>query len=60
MKDEVKLTIYSADLSTELSLPYADGGIKAGFPSPAQDYLTGRTGIIKFESLFKEMKRGGN
>jgi DNA polymerase V len=41
MKDEeVKLTIYLADLSTELSLPYADGGIKAGFPSPAQDYLT--------------------
>lgn len=40
MKDEVKLTIYSADLSTELELPYADGGIKAGFPSPAQDYLT--------------------
>ena len=40
MKDEVKLHIYSADLSTELSLPYADGGIKAGFPSPAQDYLT--------------------
>ena len=40
MKEEVKLHIYSADLSTELNLPYADGGIKAGFPSPAQDYLT--------------------
>ena len=40
MNEEVKLYIYSADLSTELSLPYADGGIKAGFPSPAQDYLT--------------------
>ena len=40
MNEEVKLHIYSADLSTELNLPYADGGIKAGFPSPAQDYLT--------------------
>lgn len=40
MKDEVKLHIYKPDLSTELELPYADGGIKAGFPSPAQDYLT--------------------
>ena len=40
MKEEVKLHIYSADLSTVLNLPYADGGIKAGFPSPAQDYLT--------------------
>ena len=40
MKEEVKLHVYSADLSTELNLPYADAGIKAGFPSPAQDYLT--------------------
>lgn len=40
MNEEVKLYIYSADLSTELNLPYADDGIKAGFPSPAQDYLT--------------------
>lgn len=34
MKDEVKLTIYSTELSTELELPYVDGGIKVGFPSP--------------------------
>lgn len=40
MNEEVKLYICSADLSTELNLPYADSGIKAGFPSPAQDYLT--------------------
>ena len=31
MKEEVKLHIYKPDLSTELELPYADGGIKAGF-----------------------------
>lgn len=29
------------DLSSELPLPYADGGIRAGFPSPAQDYVDG-------------------
>lgn len=40
MKKEVRLEIFSADISSELNLPYADGGIKAGFPSPAQDYLT--------------------
>ena len=40
MKEEVKLHIYSADLTSELNLPYVDCGIKAGFPSPAQDYLT--------------------
>ena len=38
--NEIKLHIYSADLSTVLELPFVDGGIKAGFPSPAQDYLT--------------------
>ena len=39
--DDVKLQIYSADLATVLELPFVDAGIKAGFPSPAQDYLTG-------------------
>ncbi len=37
---ETKLILYSADLSSELELDFADVGIKAGFPSPAQDYLT--------------------
>lgn len=38
--DEVKLHICSADTSTLLDLSFVDGGIKAGFPSPAQDYLS--------------------
>lgn len=33
------LIIYKADTDSHLSLPYADGGIKAGFASPAQDYI---------------------
>ena len=37
---EVKLHIYSSDTSTILDLSFADGGIRAGFPCPAQDYLT--------------------
>lgn len=32
--------LYSADCSTTLPLQYADFGVKAGFPSPAQDYIT--------------------
>ncbi|MCD8292495.1 MAG: translesion error-prone DNA polymerase V autoproteolytic subunit [Prevotellaceae bacterium] len=40
MEPEIKLILYSADLSNRLELQYADGGIRAGFPSPAQDYLT--------------------
>lgn len=33
------LDIFSADCSSSLPLPYVDGGIPAGFPSPATDYL---------------------
>ena len=40
------IELLSADLSSELPLPFADAGIKAGFPSPAQDYLEGAIGVI--------------
>ncbi len=33
------LEIYSAIIDTELHLPYAEQGISAGFPSPADDFL---------------------
>lgn len=33
-----ELEIYKADTGSELELEYADAGIRAGFPSPAQDY----------------------
>jgi DNA polymerase V len=33
------IDFYSADTQLEMSLPYASGGIKAGFPSPAQDFM---------------------
>ncbi len=34
-----QIEIHQSDTSTSLPLKYADEGIKAGFPSPAQDYL---------------------
>ncbi len=34
------LEIFQPDFSTELPLQYADGGIRAGFPEPAQDVIT--------------------
>lgn len=33
------LEIYTADTSTNVSLPLVDSGISAGFPSPADDFL---------------------
>lgn len=34
-----KIEIFKAETATELHLPIADEGIKAGFPSPAQDFM---------------------
>ncbi len=36
---DVTLHIFKPDLSSHLPLPYAEQGVQAGFPSPAQDYL---------------------
>jgi len=33
------LDIYTADTKTTLTLPVVEGGISAGFPSPADDFL---------------------
>lgn len=35
----VTLRATCAESAISLELPYADGGIQAGFPSPAQDYM---------------------
>lgn len=34
-----EIKIFSGEFRTKLPLDYADGGIFAGFPSPAQDYM---------------------
>ena len=36
----MKLDIYNVNAESFMPLPYADEGIKAGFPSPAQDYIS--------------------
>ena len=33
------LQIFSIDITSDQPLPFADEGIRAGFPSPAQDYM---------------------
>ncbi len=33
------IDIYSVDTATELDIPYVEGGISAGFPSPALDFI---------------------
>ena len=39
IKSTSSIDFYSADVSTELALPIIEGGIAAGFPSPAADYI---------------------
>lgn len=36
-----EVVFFTPDLSTELPLMYVNGGVRAGFPSPAQDYVDG-------------------
>lgn len=36
----VVVDIFQPDLSSTLPLPYADQGIQAGFPSPAQEHIS--------------------
>ena len=33
------LEIYASDTSKHVELPFADSGIRAGFPNPAQDFM---------------------
>lgn len=33
------LIICNADIESAMDLPFAEGGVRAGFPSPAQDYM---------------------
>ena len=40
MGKQVYVDIFRPDTSSHLSLPFADQGIQAGFPSPAQDYIS--------------------
>ena len=40
MKRHTTLEIFRPDTSSTLELPFADSGIQAGFPSPAQDYIS--------------------
>lgn len=37
MKNQIE--IHRIDTSNNVPIPYADEGIRAGFPSPAQDYM---------------------
>lgn len=42
MNNDFKLDLYSSDFSSENNnVSYIDTVIKAGFPSPAQDYMSG-------------------
>ena len=38
-QDEIHIDLYTPDVSSSLSLPFAESGVQAGFPSPANDYI---------------------
>lgn len=42
-----KLKIYSVSTDSELQLPLMEGGVSAGFPSPAEDFLDNKIDLNK-------------
>lgn len=47
LADSSVLEFYSANTNSSMELPLVDGGIAAGFPSPAQDYIDLRIDLNK-------------
>ena len=45
---EKDFEIYSSGLKKELSIPYFEDGISAGFPSPADDFLHGKLDLNEY------------
>ena len=41
MKEKIKLTIHPAEIGEKMAIPMSEQSVKAGFPSPAQDYMEG-------------------
>ena len=39
MEDSDRVEMIVPDVETELGLPYSEGGVRAGFPSPAEDFM---------------------
>ena len=43
-----EVIVQEADWSTTSEQPYVDGGVRAGFPSPSQDYLEQTLDLNRF------------
>ena len=39
--NKIRLTFHPAEFGTKMPIPLAEQSVKAGFPSPAQDYMEG-------------------
>lgn len=47
MSDNIRITVMSPDLQTDMALPLSSNGVSAGFPSPADDHLEGTLDLNK-------------
>ncbi|GAA4762918.1 MULTISPECIES: LexA family protein [Flavobacterium] len=47
LEDSKKLTFFTPDLESNQSIPYATGGVSAGFPSPAADFTESNIDLNK-------------
>lgn len=47
INDSNKLTFFTPDLNSNQQMPYASGGVSAGFPSPAADFTESNIDLNK-------------
>ena len=43
--NKIRLTFHPAEFGAKMPIPLAEQSVKAGFPSPAQDYMEGETDL---------------
>ena len=43
--NKIRLTFHPAEFGAKMPIPLAEQSVKAGFPSPAQDYMEGEIEI---------------
>lgn len=46
--NKIKLTFHPAEFGAKMPIPLAEQSVKAGFPSPAQDYMEGEIDLNVF------------
>ena len=54
--NKIKLTFHPAEFGAKMPIPLAEQSVKAGFPSPAQDYMEGEIDLNPWNKNFSPIR----